>query len=639
MNKCSYEFKSGKRKDEACGEPCQESFCDKHKARKSTVKSEFKTALSNNHDSLESLFQKFKMLDTTNENKSVIEKKIRYLANLKPSSNEYTKNIAWLKHALNLPYKKFIELSVQCPPMDLTISKQSKLIDLEPPISTADYIADVHEKLNSYVWGMDRVKEQVLSFVCKRISNSNSTDHVLALQGGYGVGKCFARDTDVLMYDGSTKKVQDVRCGDVLMGDDETPRHVYTLGEGFDELYRIQHINTNVSYTVNGDHILVLKNKHKEMIELTVNNFLRLCTSQQKDLYGYTKAIKNRPSIYNVRYELRKEYVLKCIGMNSDIVTIPNNMRDSKYFEHLSSICTSVGFKSFYDENGFVIDTTKCHDEIFSNIKVTPIGKGHYYGFTIDGNERFVLGNFVVTHNTRLAKGLSQALDLPLKTINMGSVNDVSYFTGHGFTYVESEPGRIVQILNETQCSNCIIYFDELDKIHKTDKAQAINGFLTHLIDPMQSKSFQDVYLAGLELDLSKVFFVFSFNDLELVDKTVLDRLKVVHIPDPSYQDKIEITQRFIVPEICNNINLKVTFETDLIRQVVSSQKNKHGLRSIAHAFEEILNKFNILRMMKHEGRKKLSFYADTYSEIIDKTIKEIEEEVKDKSNCLHMYV
>ena len=41
----------------------------------------------------------------------------------------------------------------------------------------------------------------------------------------------------------------------------------------------------------------------------------------------------------------------------------------------------------------------------FSSFKINPVGKGEFYGWSIDGNERFLLGNFVVTHNSRLQGG------------------------------------------------------------------------------------------------------------------------------------------------------------------------------------------------------------------------------------------
>lgn len=54
-----------------------------------------------------------------------------------------------------------------------------------------------------------------------------------------GSGKCLGKDTEILMYDGSVKKVQDIVVGDKLMGDDSKPRNVLTITKGYGELKKI----------------------------------------------------------------------------------------------------------------------------------------------------------------------------------------------------------------------------------------------------------------------------------------------------------------------------------------------------------------------------------------------------------------
>ena len=79
---------------------------------------------------------------------------------------------------------------------------------------------------------------------------------ILELQTGFG--KCHSFNTDILMYDGSIKKVQNIQEGELLMGDDSTPRKVLSLARGKDIMYDI--IPTKgEKYTVNQEHILCLK--------------------------------------------------------------------------------------------------------------------------------------------------------------------------------------------------------------------------------------------------------------------------------------------------------------------------------------------------------------------------------------------
>ena len=90
------------------------------------------------------------------------------------------------------------------------------------------------------------------------------------ITGRAGCGKCLAWNTPLIMYDGSTKMVQDVKINDLLMGDDSSPRTVLNLGRGRDTMYKITN-QKNESYTVNSEHILSLcysgNNKIRERAE------------------------------------------------------------------------------------------------------------------------------------------------------------------------------------------------------------------------------------------------------------------------------------------------------------------------------------------------------------------------------------
>ena len=71
-------------------------------------------------------------------------------------------------------------------------------------------------------------------------------------------GKCFAKNTRILMYSGDVKKVEDIQVGDKLMGDDSSPRSVKSLARGRDKMYTIKSNDGQIEYTVNKDHILSL---------------------------------------------------------------------------------------------------------------------------------------------------------------------------------------------------------------------------------------------------------------------------------------------------------------------------------------------------------------------------------------------
>lgn len=87
---------------------------------------------------------------------------------------------------------------------------------------------------------------------------------IISFVAGSGVGKCFAKNTPVLMFDGTIKMVEDIRVGDLVMGDDSTARLVLKLHSGYDEMYDIIPVKGE-KYTVNSRHTLVLKSTSKSV--------------------------------------------------------------------------------------------------------------------------------------------------------------------------------------------------------------------------------------------------------------------------------------------------------------------------------------------------------------------------------------
>jgi len=81
-----------------------------------------------------------------------------------------------------------------------------------------------------------------------------------------GSGKCIKFDTEIMMFDGSIKKVQDIKVGEKIMGDDSTERNVLGLARGIESMYNII-LSDGDSFTCNESHILSLKYNVKPSIK------------------------------------------------------------------------------------------------------------------------------------------------------------------------------------------------------------------------------------------------------------------------------------------------------------------------------------------------------------------------------------
>lgn len=108
-----------------------------------------------------------------------------------------------------------------------------------------------------YNWARELAKEHAPVINVTQAGAEGADQKWLGMEAIYGA-KCLAPDTEVLMYDGSTKLAKDVELGDSVMGMDSTPRTVLSTTTGREPMYRITHKN-GLSYVVNESHILTLR--------------------------------------------------------------------------------------------------------------------------------------------------------------------------------------------------------------------------------------------------------------------------------------------------------------------------------------------------------------------------------------------
>ena len=204
---------------------------------------------------------------------------------------------------------------------------------------------------------------------------------------------------------------------------------------------------------------------------------------------------------------------------------------------------------------------------------------------------------------TSLAKhGLSKCLQdehgvsRPFAMIQMGGDSNGSTLHGHNYTYVGSTWGSIVQILIDKKCMNPIIFIDELDKISKTEHGREIIGILTHLLDPTQNDSFQDKYFSGIDLDLSKALFILSYNDVDSIDKILLDRIHRIKFSNLSLEDKLIITKEHILPEIYKKMGLQdiIYMDDDVILYIIDKYTSESGVRKLKEIMFEIVGEINL---------------------------------------------
>jgi ATP-dependent Lon protease len=219
-----------------------------------------------------------------------------------------------------------------------------------------------------------------------------------------------------------------------------------------------------------------------------------------------------------------------------------------------------------------------------------------------------------VGKTTLIKNGIAKALDWPFQFVSLGGDSDATTYTGHQFVYEGSHSGKIANCLAQAKSMSMVLMFDELDKISNTPKGEEVQNLLVHLTDPVQNMEFEDKYLSGIPLDLSRSMFVFSGNDLGKIDRILLDRMVVVNIQGYEKKDKIEIAEKFLMPDALREVNLleKVAFGRDVILHILENYANEEiGVRELKRCIGQITQRINMLRMF---NVKELPFHIPNFT-------------------------
>lgn len=212
-----------------------------------------------------------------------------------------------------------------------------------------------------------------------------------------------------------------------------------------------------------------------------------------------------------------------------------------------------------------------------------------------------------------IKNGIAKALGWPFQFISLGGDSDATTYTGHQLVYESSHCGKIVNSVVAAKSMSMVLMFDELDKISATAKGEEVQNLLIHLTDPVQNEDFEDKYLSGVPIDLSKVMFVFSANDLNKIDKVLLDRMTVVELEGYNSKEKLAITENFLLPAALKEVNLneKVGISKEILEHVIREHAGEEkGVRQLKRCIEQITQKVNMLRMF---NTKELPFHIPDF--------------------------
>jgi len=175
---------------------------------------------------------------------------------------------------------------------------------------------------------------------------------------------------------------------------------------------------------------------------------------------------------------------------------------------------------------------------------------------------------------TSLGRSVARALGRKFHRIALGGVRDEAELRGHRRTYIGSMPGCIIQALISLKVNNPVILLDEVDKLTRNAMFNP-SGALLELLDPEQNNTFKDHYL-NTPFDLSRVLFLCTCNDLQPIDRPLLDRMEVIDLSGYTVEEKIHITTTHLLPKQLQLHALEVPPPEEVQTQTTGDTESTH---------------------------------------------------------------
>jgi len=288
---------------------------------------------------------------------------------------------------------------------------------------------------------------------------------------------------------------------------------------------------------------------------------------------------------------------------------------NSEYYKQLTYVKTLIDFPWIGENDGDIFSFYKDDIDKWKDIMEQTYGKlndrvyghkeskdvivellGKWFSNNMSQGKSLALCGPPGTGKSLLCMKLGEALGIPCVKINLGGMEDSSILCGHGITYSSSVPGLIVKKMVEAGKPRCIFYFDELDKTAYHHGRNEIFDVLIHVTDSTTNKEFNDKFFQDLSFDLSKVLFVFSFNDKNKIDPILLDRMEIVKVDAYTIEDKINVTNQFLLKELQIDTGLEkynITMSNENIIYLIETYTHEAGVRSLRRKIENILLKLN----------------------------------------------
>ncbi len=209
---------------------------------------------------------------------------------------------------------------------------------------------------------------------------------------------------------------------------------------------------------------------------------------------------------------------------------------------------------------------------------------------------------------TSIGKSVAKALDRKFYRFSLGGMRDEAEIKGHRRTYIGALPGKLVQAFKDVEVANPVIMLDEIDKIGASFRGDPASALL-EVLDPEQNAEFLDHYL-DMRIDLSKVLFICTANQLDTIPGPLLDRMDVIRLSGYITEEKVAIAKNHLWPKQLKKAGLtkgQLRISDSVLRKIIDGYARESGVRHLEKLLQKIIRKVVVQFLENDESKLTIS--------------------------------
>eukprot|EP00808_Paulinella_micropora_P017459 g8779.t1 len=218
-----------------------------------------------------------------------------------------------------------------------------------------------------------------------------------------------------------------------------------------------------------------------------------------------------------------------------------------------------------------------------------------------------------------VARSVAKSLERKFFRISMGGMSDAAELRGHRRTYMGSYPGKLAEALKRAKSANPVVLLDEVDKVSSGSLSGGDPGAaLLEVLDPELNREFSDQYLS-VPLDLSRVLFICTANNQELIPVALKDRMEVINITGYVLKEKLDIVNLHLRKQLSQSTGVmehQLSLSNRVLEHMIWNYCSEAGVRSLYNCLEQIYRKVAVM-LTKDPEKKSVKVTVENLCEFI----------------------